>query len=137
MNIGQISESRYWLIHNRYFFNTDLRKTNNIDRIFLAHIQHIRDVAGIDHVGIGADFCGVTLTPEGAEDVSKYPIVFAVLLEQGWTAEELGKLASNNLIRVLREVEIVRDDLAQMEPMQNWIPEEDYSPEEKSCKSGF
>ena len=49
----------------------------------IAHIQHIRDVAGIDHVGIGADFCGVTLTPEGAEDVSKYPIVFAVLLEQG------------------------------------------------------
>ena len=94
-------------------------------------------MAGIDHVGIGADFCGVTLTPEGAEDVSKYPIVFAVLLEQGWTEEELGKLASNNLIRVLREVEIVRDELGQMEPMQNWIPENDYDSSEMNCKSGF
>ena len=102
-----------------------------------AHIQHIREVAGVDHVGIGADFCGVTLTPTNAEDVSKYPMVFAVLLEQGWTEEELGKLASGNLIRVLKEVERVRDELAQMSPMQNWIPEEDVEPSEEKCTSGF
>lgn len=106
----------------------------------------------MDHVGIGADFCGVTLqvflkfsvqfsdfihfrTPEGAEDVSKYPVLFAVLLEQGWTEQDLGKLASKNLIRVLREVEKVSSELKDMEPYQDWIPIEDYLPGEKTCKS--
>ena len=91
----------------------------------------------MDHVGIGADFCGVTLTPTDAEDVSKYPLVFAVLLEQGWTEDDLAKLASKNLIRVLKEVESVRDELAQMSPMQNWIPEEDVEPSEEQCSSRF
>lgn len=99
------------------------------------HINHIRQVAGVDHVGIGADFCGVELTPDGADDVSKYPVLFAALLEDGWTPEELGKLASRNLIRVFKQVEQVRDELKIMEPFQNWIPQEDVFEEEKTCRS--
>ncbi len=102
----------------------------------MAHINHIRDVAGVDHVGIGADFCGVTLTPEGAEDVSKYPVLFAALLEEGsWSEEDLSKLASRNLIRVFYEVEAVRDGMFGLEPFQDWIPVQDYLPDELSCKS--
>lgn len=99
------------------------------------HINHIRQVAGVDHVGIGADFCGVELTPDGAQDVSQYPVLFAALLEDGWTPEELGKLASGNLIRVFKQVEQIRDELRIMEPFQNWIPQEDVSQQEKTCRS--
>ena len=82
-------------------------------------------------------FCLHTRTPDGAEDVSKFPVVFAILLEDGWTEEELGKLSSNNLLRVLREVESVSDSLQFMEPRQEWIPKTDYLPEELNCKTDF
>jgi len=104
----------------------------------VAHINHIRKVAGVDHVGIGADFCGVELTPEGAEDVSKYPVLFAALLESDdveWTEEDLAKLASKNLIRVFKEVEAIRDELKQEPPFQDWIPQEDFNPAETYCTS--
>jgi len=103
-----------------------------------AHINHIRKVAGVDHVGIGADFCGVELTPEGVEDVSKYPVLFAALLESEemeWTEEDLAKLASKNLIRVFKGVEAIRDELAQVPPFQDWIPQVDIFPEEKTCST--
>jgi len=103
-----------------------------------AHINHIRKVAGVDHVGIGADFCGVELTPEGVEDVSKYPVLFAALLESEemeWTEEDLAKLASKNLIRVFKGVEAIRDELAQVPPFQDWIPQGDILPEEKTCST--
>ena len=64
-------------------------------------------------------------TPDGLEDSGKYPNLFAALIEDGWTDEELGKLASGNLIRVFKEVEAVRDSLASEEPYQAWIPKED------------
>ncbi len=79
-------------------------------------------------------------TPTGVEDVSKYPVVFAALLEDStfeWTEEDLGKLASGNLIRVFKNVEAVRDGLANEIPYQSWIPVSDYEPEEKGCKSEF
>ena len=77
-------------------------------------------------------------TPDGAEDVSKFPVVFAILLEDyGWTEEELGKLASNNLIRVLKQVESISEDLQSLQPHQNWIPDSDFEPNEVSCKSEF
>ena len=82
-----------------------------IDDVVL-HIDHIRRVAGVDHVGLGADYNGVDKVPVGLEDVSKYPALFLALLETSvfdWTDEELGKLASRNLVRVMREVEAERD----------------------------
>lgn len=70
------------------------------------HIEHVRDVAGIDHVGIGSDFDGMTAPPD-LPDVSAYPVLFARLVERGWSDEELGKLASGNILRALREAEVV------------------------------
>ena len=52
-----------------------------------------------------------------------------------WSEEDLAKLASKNLIRVLKEVEDIRDELAQVPPFQDWIPQDDVFPEEKSCST--
>ena len=71
------------------------------------HIEHVRDVAGIDHVGIGSDFWGSGDMPKGLEDVSKFPNLFAELIERGWTDADLKKLAGENMLRVLRQAEAV------------------------------
>ena len=68
------------------------------------HIEHVRDVAGVDHVGIGSDYDGMNAPPV-MPDVSSYPVLFAHLIERGWTDEDLGKLASGNILRALREAE--------------------------------
>ena len=69
------------------------------------HIEHIRDVAGVDHVGIGSDFDGMTAVPQGLEDVSTFPALFAELARRGWSDDDLAKLAGGNFLRVLRRVE--------------------------------
>ena len=69
------------------------------------HIEHIRSVAGIDHVGIGSDFDGIPTYVVGLEDVSTFPALFVELAGRGWTDEELSKLAGENLLRVMRETE--------------------------------
>ncbi|UCD39323.1 MAG: dipeptidase [Fidelibacterota bacterium] len=69
------------------------------------HVDHIKDVAGIDHVGIGSDFDGIATTPEGLEDVSGFPNLLAELLKRGYAEEDLKKVAGLNLLRVYREVE--------------------------------
>ena len=69
------------------------------------HIDHIRDVAGIDHIGIGGDFGGVDTLPQGLENVSKYPALFAELLRRGYTEKDLAKIAQGNVLRVLRSAE--------------------------------
>ena len=82
----------------------------------LAHVNYIRDLIGPEHIGIGGDYNGVTMSPDGLENVSKYPNLFATLLEQNWKESDLGKLASGNLIRVWKEVEAVRDNLSDEKP---------------------
>ncbi|MFQ5745857.1 MAG: dipeptidase [Gemmatimonadota bacterium] len=69
------------------------------------HVEHVRDVAGIDHVGIGADYDGMRSTPVGLPDVSGYPALFAELIRRGWSDRDLGKLADGNILRVLRAAE--------------------------------
>ena len=71
----------------------------------VAHIEHARDVAGIDHVGIGADYDGITTVPVGLEDVSTYPALFAELSRRGWSESDLRKLAGENVLRVMRDAE--------------------------------
>ncbi len=71
------------------------------------HIEHVREVAGIDHVGIGSDFDGISSTPVGLEDVSTYPALLEELSRRGWTEGELRKLAGENLLRAWREAEAV------------------------------
>jgi membrane dipeptidase len=70
------------------------------------HIDHIAMVAGKDHVGIGADYCGVE-TPIGLKDVSTYPVLFAELIKRGWTDADLTKLAGANLVRAFAKAEEV------------------------------
>jgi membrane dipeptidase len=71
------------------------------------HIEHVASLAGIDHVGIGSDFDGISSTPVGLEDVSTYPRLFAELSRRGWSETELAKLAGENILRVMREAEAV------------------------------
>ena len=69
------------------------------------HIEHVRQVAGVDHVGIGSDFDGIDHVVVGLEDVSKFPDLFAELIRRGWSDADLKKLAGQNLLRVLRQAE--------------------------------
>lgn len=69
------------------------------------HVEHVRRVAGVDHVGLGSDFDGMSGVPLGLEDVSRYPHLLAELARRGWTDEELEKLAGRNLLRVMRAAE--------------------------------
>src|SRR5256886_13208924 len=71
------------------------------------HIEHIRDVAGIDAVGIGSDFDGITEVPVGLEDVSKFPDLIAELLRRGWSEEDVEKGAGVNATPGLRAAEQV------------------------------
>jgi membrane dipeptidase len=71
------------------------------------HIDHIVRVAGIDHVGLGSDYDGITKLPKQLEDVSTYPLITQELLNRGYTAEEIHKILGGNALRVLREAEDV------------------------------
>jgi membrane dipeptidase len=75
------------------------------------HIDHIRKVAGIDHIGLGGDFDGITTVPEGLEDVSKYPMLTAELLRRGYKDDEVKKILGLNILRVMREAEKVSKKL--------------------------
>ena len=69
------------------------------------HIDHIRTVAGIDHIGLGGDYDGITFTPDDLGDVSTYPVLFAELARRGYSAADLAKIARGNILRVMRGVE--------------------------------
>jgi membrane dipeptidase len=69
------------------------------------HVEHVRKVAGVEHVGLGGDFDGTPDVTVGLEDVSAYPALFAELLARGWTEADCAALAGGNLLRALREAE--------------------------------
>ena len=71
------------------------------------HIEHVRRIAGVDHVGIGGDFDGITENVVGLEDVSTYPVLIAELAHRGWTDGDLAKLTNGNVMRVLARAEVV------------------------------
>jgi membrane dipeptidase len=71
------------------------------------HIEHMRKIAGIDHIGIGSDFDGIEETVQGLNDVSKYPVLFAELAHRGWSDDDMRKLAGQNILRVFEQVEQV------------------------------
>lgn len=80
------------------------------------HIDHVRDVAGIDHVGIGSDFDGIGRGPLGLEGVEDFPVLFAELLRRGYTEEDLAKIAGRNVLRVFDRVEEVAGALQSERP---------------------
>ncbi|MEU4151450.1 dipeptidase [Streptomyces sp. NPDC026659] len=71
------------------------------------HLDHMREVAGVDHLGIGGDYDGTAFTPDGLNDVSGYPNLIAELLGRGWSKPDLAKLTWQNAVRVLGETEDV------------------------------
>jgi membrane dipeptidase len=92
------------------------RASNKIDREFAAkigrapfeslidHFDHVIKVAGIDHVGIGTDFDGIPVPPDGIDSAADLPKVTGALMARGYTAEDMKKLLGGNLLRVFRDV---------------------------------
>jgi membrane dipeptidase len=114
-SLEEISEYR------RAWLNYDAEhgaKRATIEQL-VAHIEHVRDVAGIDHVGIGSDYWGMPDGPLGLEDVSGFPRLFAALICRGWSDSDLKKLAGQNLLRMMRRVEAVAGRLQQETPPSN------------------
>ncbi len=87
------------------------------------HIDHVRTVAGVDNVGIGSDFWNGGDMPEGLEDTSGFPHLFAELIRRGWNDADLRKLAGENILRVLREAENVAARLKKTRPASTMLAE--------------
>ncbi|GAA2496325.1 MULTISPECIES: dipeptidase [Streptomyces] len=83
------------------------------------HLDHMREVAGIDHLGIGGDYDGTAFTPDGLNDVSGYPNLLAELLDRGWSRADLAKLTWQNSVRVLGAAEDVARDLQSKQAPSN------------------
>ncbi len=92
---AQDREIKQWQVKNPYPAGTA--------DILIDHIEHVIKVAGIDHVGLGSDFDGVTKLPVGMEDVSKYPVITELLLRRGYDEESIHKVLYGNALRVLHE----------------------------------
>lgn len=91
----------------------------------IKHIKHIRTVAGVEHVGIGAGYDGINITPTGLEDVSRYPHLLAELLsDPDWSEKDVALLAGQNMLRVFEKVEAIRDQWR----MAAVLPAEDIPP---------
>ncbi|WP_069174346.1 dipeptidase [Streptomyces griseus] len=76
------------------------------------HLDHMREIVGVDHIGIGGDYDGTAFLPQGLEDVSGYPRLIAELLARGWSDQDIAKLTWQNAVRVLRDAEAVARDLS-------------------------
>jgi membrane dipeptidase len=88
------------------------------------HIEHVRQVAGADHVGLGGDYDGNDRWPEGLEDVSRYPSLFAELIRRGWSDADLRKLAGGNALRAMRAAEAAARRLQAVRPASTAAIEE-------------
>ncbi|CAF1661988.1 unnamed protein product, partial [Didymodactylos carnosus] len=87
------------------------------------HINHIKEKAGIKHVGIGADYDGVLILPEGLGDVSTYPALLEALMENGWSEDDIVSLIGGNILRVLQKNEEKAAELqAKMSEQDDLIP---------------
>jgi membrane dipeptidase len=80
------------------------------------HIDYVRKLAGVDHIGIGSDYDGNTNWPEGMEDVSTFPLLFAELIRRGWSDEDLEKIAGGNVLRALQQAEKVAREMQAQQP---------------------
>ncbi len=77
----------------------------------VAHVEHAREVAGVDHIGLGGDYDGTDELPDGLQDVSCYPALLSVLLDRGWSERDCGKLTSGNALRTLRAAEVAAEQI--------------------------
>ncbi|XP_055477361.1 dipeptidase 2-like [Psammomys obesus] len=98
------------------------------------HFDHIKAVIGSEFIGIGGDYDGTKQFPQGLEDVSTYPVLIEELLRRGWSEQELQGVLRGNLLRVLRQVEQVREENRWQRPLEDVIPEEQL---ESACRSAL
>lgn len=97
-------------------------KENSTLAHVVRHIRHIGERIGYEHVGLGTDYDGIESTPEGLEDVSKFPDLVAELLRQGISDEDVGKIVGRNILRVWREADEVAERLQRtMVPLEDEI----------------
>jgi membrane dipeptidase len=75
----------------------------------VAHVEHVREVAGVEHIGLGGDYDGTDELPDGLQDVSCYPALLSALLDRGWSERDCGKLTSGNALRALRDAEVAAE----------------------------
>ena len=85
------------------------------------HIDHIRTVSGVEHIGIGGDFDGMPSGPVGFEDVRGYPLLFAELAKRGYSQAELEMIASRNVLRVMRATEAYSASVTGAPPIETLI----------------
>ncbi len=85
------------------------------------HIDHIRKVAGINSIGLGSDFDGITTVPQNLEDVSKFPLLTAELLRRGYSKDDLRKILGQNVLRVMRQIEQVAARLQKERPPSTMV----------------
>jgi len=97
-----------WSDQGKKYYN-EFIKENNVDpgnaELLADHIDHVVKIAGIDYVGLGSDFDGISALPEGIKDVSSFPNIIYELLKKGYSEEDIEKICSGNILRVWKEVE--------------------------------
>ncbi|XP_041077258.1 dipeptidase 1-like [Polyodon spathula] len=119
--LRKVAEKKGIVMVNFYNDYVTCQKTANLSNV-ADHFDHIKKVAGHEIIGFGGDYDGVSRVPEGLEDVSKYPDLVAELLRRGWTDTEVKAALGDNLLRVFREVEKVRDSMNTTKPYEVPIP---------------
>ncbi|XP_050545606.1 dipeptidase 1-like isoform X2 [Daktulosphaira vitifoliae] len=122
-----------------YSYFISCNSTSTMEQV-IAHINHIKNVAGEDHVGLGAGYDGINHTTQGLEDVSHYPLLLASLMaNHSWTEDQVKKLAGNNLLRVFSKVEKVRDEWKEdgMKPMEDILLPLNKEPLLPNCTDGY
>ena len=109
-----------WELPARDRVRGELAAVSPLPRATLAqvagHVEHVREVAGLDHVGLGGDFDGTDQLPDGLADVSCYPALLGELLARGWSEEDCAKLAGGNILRVMQEAETAARELSARRP---------------------
>ncbi|KAJ8417785.1 hypothetical protein AAFF_G00226280 [Aldrovandia affinis] len=129
--LRKVKEKKGIVMVNFYNDYVTCSKTANISQV-ADHFDHIKKVAGPSIIGFGGDYDGVTRVPQGLEDVSKYPDLVAELLRRGWNDSEVTAALGENLLRVFRDVEEVRDALSGEKPDDVPIP---YEEVQNSCRT--
>lgn len=101
---------------------SDFFPANNTLEHVVTHIRHIGELIGYENVGLGSDFDGITSTPKGLEDVSKFPDLVAEMLRQGVTDEEASMVVGGNVLRVWGEVDKVAKKMRGEKPVEDKLP---------------
>lgn len=108
-------DAKDWVAFQQFAaaYSADRPKPDATIEQVVTHLEHVREVAGSEHVGIGGDYDGTDTFPLGLEDVSRYPRLVAALQERRWSERDLAALLRGNILRVMRDAEVVARDLQQ------------------------